>query len=135
MAGETLERRALPPEVAKSLKAWDHQAWTLRTISYALGLIAVTSSILVASGLGDPADQWRQIAAIVSAVAAGLLTSLGTVRRSNGMRGAWRLLRPESIKYSERVEKDDALALEALLEVYAKAEALIGDAEISVAGP
>lgn len=114
------------------MSSWNRQTWMLRSLSYALGFVAVVSSILVASGLGDPADQWRQIAAVVAAVSAGLLTSLRTVHRSNGLRRAWRHVQPEAIRFMERAETDDSAALDSLLAAYGRAEEMIGDAEISV---
>jgi hypothetical protein len=101
-------------------------------VSTCLGLIAIVSSILVASDIGELDDGWRRGLAITTAIATALLTGLGLTSKSNNTRAAWRMMNAARLRYVERVVEDDRQAMADLIDAYERAESMIGDITISV---
>jgi len=126
------ETRALPKEIEDRFTDWDHMALRLRVVSTCLGLIAIVSSILVASDIGELDDGWRRGLAITTAIATALLTGLGLTSKSNNTRAAWRVMNAARLRYVERVVEDDRRAMADLIDAYERAESMIGDITISV---
>ena len=126
------ETRALPKEINDRFADWNKMAFWLRFVSTCLGLIAIVSSILVASDIGELDDGWRRGLAITTAIATALLTGLGLTSKSNSTRAAWRLMNAARLRYVERVVEDDRQAKADLIDAYERAETMIGDITISV---
>ena len=124
---------ATPPltEIESRLKRWNGMAFKLRVASVVLGLIAVTSSILVASDLLT--SDVRRILAVVAAVATATLTSLDLTAKSNSTRAAWRRLNAQMMRYRGELDPDRANALATLIDAYEQAEAQIGDIRVTTA--
>jgi len=84
-------KEKVPDEIMNQLANWRKQAVRLRIIHVVMGLIAIISSITVASRVLQSAETISWFA-WVAAITAGILTSLGLETKSNNMRSAWRIL-------------------------------------------
>ncbi|MCZ7398091.1 MAG: hypothetical protein O8C62_00155 [Candidatus Methanoperedens sp.] len=121
MKEETGTVRQIPKEIAKARKKWEQQVFGLRTIHALLGMLAITSSLLVAANWGPYGIPIQRLA-FIAALSVSLLSALDIGSKANRMRRAWRRLNVAIIKFEEKV-----ISVDELIKAYEDAEEMIGD--------
>lgn len=130
-----MEEESILKEIENLLKAWKRQSSVLRYIHVGLGLIAIISSVTVASRLLEIVSKQLinpyndiMLAAIpwLAAISIAILTSMGLEAKSNNMRTAWRILNAAVLRYREDHD------MKKLLDAYERGEEIIGDVKVSV---
>jgi hypothetical protein len=119
-------------EIDEKLYWWHNYAWWLRVFHIFIGLIAVISSITIASSLldGTKGETLRPWIAWITAISTGILTSFNLGEKSNNMRRAWRELTAAKMIYDSKAKKDTPIY--DLINSYKEGENIIGDLEIKM---
>src|SRR6185369_4440708 len=104
--------KLLPKAINERLRYYFFVFLAWRTVHYTFGLLALISSVLVASyDEAKPVVISRPVLAIIAAVCTGMLTFLGAAVKSDGFFRAWRLLVTVATDY--RLGRCDEAALSA----------------------
>lgn len=123
-----MEKEKVPDEIMYQLKTWRLEARILRVLHVLLGLVAIVSSVTVASRVIENAATMSWIAWL-AAIASAVLTSLGLESKSNNMRSAWRILNTAVLRY--QTEGED-FTIKQLNDAYKIAEGVIGDVTVTL---
>jgi hypothetical protein len=121
-----LEKEPVLIEIETLLKSWERQTKVLRALHVLLGLIAIISSVTVASRLITPESTMMAGIAWLAAITSTILTYMGLEAKSNNMRTAWRILNTAVLRYRE--DKD----MKKLIEAYERGEEIIGDVKVTL---
>lgn len=127
MTGETI-RKKLPEEIELRLKRWHHNAALFKYSQLGLGILAIVSSVTVASRLFLADSLIVSLLAWIAAIASTLLTSLTLETRAIHTRQAWRILNEAVLRY--RTEAN--YTIEQLNKEYKKGEDTIGYFEVNL---
>ena len=131
---------AVLEDIDVKLKWWHRYAVLLRFFHILIGLIAIISSVTVASRVlegsfsffgttynGVALSPWM---AWLTAISTGILTSFNLGDKSNNMRNAWRKLYTAKMIYISGVEEKTPIYK--LIDAYKEGENIIGDIEIKM---
>lgn len=121
-----MENEKIIEEVESYLKSWKRQTWILRFLHVLLGLIAIISSVTVASRLIPPESPLMSWIAWLAAITSAIVTSMGLEAKSNNMRTAWRILNTAHLRYKKEGDMDK------LIEAYKTGEEIIGDVKVKL---
>lgn len=117
-----------PKEIMKRLSAWNKQAHILRACHILLGVIAILSSVSVASRIVSPDSTAMSWIAWLAAVTSATITSMNLEVKSNNMRTAWRILNTAILRY----QTEDNFKIEDLNAAYKIGEEIVGDVKINL---
>lgn len=112
-----------PEEILKNLRRWEIMANLLRIIHILLGIVAITSSLLVAAKINSFDAVLIEWLAFLAALSTALLSGFNLGNKANRMRAAWRLLNTARLKY----ELEDTYTIGELIDCYNEAETIVGD--------
>ena len=118
----------VPPEILHRLKIWNRASGQLRFLNISIGIIAIMSSVTVASRLFDVSSLLMSWVAWFTAISSALLTSMNLGTKSNQTRKAWRDLNAAILRFQN--EKD--FPIEKLVTAYEIGEKTVGDVEIKL---
>ncbi len=127
---EHTRKREVPEKIMKLVQKWNLHAGLLRFVHVTLGVIAIISSITVASKLIPNDSNLLSPIAWVAAVSAALLIHLNLETKSNHYRTAWRTLNAAVLRFEN--EDNDKFTIEDLDTAYKTGEEMIGDVNINL---
>lgn len=118
----------VPDEIIKRLKMWNLVSGILRYLHISLGIIAIVSSVTVASRLFLPGTYLMAWVAWLAAISSALLTSMNLGTKSNQVRTAWRILNEAVLRF----QTEDDFTFKNLNDAYKTGEQTVGDVEIKI---
>lgn len=108
-------------DLKKSLKTWDLQSSVLRALHIILGILAIFSSLIVASKVTFFFS--TEVYAFIAALSIGLSNGFDLGSKANRTRKAWRQLNTAIFSY----ELNPNYTIDELIKAYYDAETIIGD--------
>ncbi len=118
----------VPDEIMKRLKIWNSVSGKLRYLHISLGIIAIMSSVTVASRLFLPDTNLMAWIAWLAAISTALLTSTNLGTKSNQVRTAWRILNEAVLRF----QTEDDFTFKNLNDAYKIGEQTVGDVEVKI---
>jgi hypothetical protein len=125
--------RTLPKRITDIYRNWTFQARLLRSVHICLVVVATTSSVLAAAGIGKViSPPWlpggADPLAALAAIAIGCISAFELGNKANNFRNAWRVLYAAMLRFEEETE----YTVEQLIQSYEIAEKLIGDVNVNL---
>lgn len=122
--------REPPKEILDHLKKWKINSAVLRFFHVLFLIIIIVTSVLVASRISLPINNFDEInwLAVIVAISTGLFGGLDLGSKSNSMRRAWRVLNSAVIRYKE----DPTFTINDLMKAYDDGENTIGDVNAKI---
>lgn len=120
--------RKVPARIQRQLTIWDWEAYILRLLHALLSIIAIASSLLVASKINTFQRELIEWLAFTSALSTGVLSGFDLSSKANKMRRAWRKLHAAVILF----EEDTNTPMEYVIKTYAEAEDIYGDWKVKL---
>jgi hypothetical protein len=110
-------------EMQKKLQTWHRAALIWQTLHICLALIALASSLAVATFTIELGDFLTRVVAFAGALCLGILSSVNIGPKANNFRSAWRVLNVAICRHKANTE----YSVDDLIANYKLAEEIIGD--------